>query len=552
MPPLVVADANSVEWDETFDVIVVGYGGAGAVAALQARQSGVQTMLVERFGGGGTTKYSGGVIYAGNTSFQHQAGFDDDVPNMLAYLQQEIGDVVRPETLRRFCTESAGDIDWLAELGVGFGAQAYLEKTAFPPEGKFLYYSGNEKLPAFTAHARPMPRGHRVVGPGYGGAHYITAFSKALVQHAVVLRFHASATRLVTNDSGRVIGVELRCLPPAHHAKHQKLYEKASPWLAHNNAAAGRAAEAASVLEAKEGRIRLVRARNGVILATGGFSYNRDMLQFHTPSFARHYDKLHRLATLGNDGAGIALGQSVGGGTGRMDVLYIARNMAPPAALLDGILVNRQGRRFVPEDAYTGNVGDSIARQPEQMAWLILPATSLLRALKECVTCGWHNFKFFGLPAMANIFLGGTKFAFSIAAAARSCKIAHGTLLETCRSHDADLSNGVPDRHGFTSAARARIGNGPFFIINMALSNRHAFTPYMTLGGLLVDEVTGTVLRADGTAVQGLYAAGLCAVGLHSAGYISGISLADGVFSGRRAGRNCAAAKEKRKEDVLF
>jgi hypothetical protein len=178
-----------------------------------------------------------------------------------------------------------------------------------------------------------------------------------------------------------------------------------------------------------------------------------------------------------------------------MDVLYIARNMAPPAALLDGILVNRQGRRFVPEDAYTGNVGDSIARQPEQMAWLILPATSLLRALKECVTCGWHNFKFFGLPAMANIFLGGTKFAFSIAAAARSCKIAHGTLLETCRSHDADLSNGVPDRHGFTSAARARIGNGPFFIINMALSNRHAFTPYMTLGGLLVDEVTGTVLR---------------------------------------------------------
>ena len=55
---------------------------------------------------------------------------------MLAYLQQEIGDVVRPETLRRFCNESAGDIDWLAGQGVAFSAEAYLEKTTFPPRGQ--------------------------------------------------------------------------------------------------------------------------------------------------------------------------------------------------------------------------------------------------------------------------------------------------------------------------------------------------------------------------------------------------------------------------------
>jgi 3-oxo-5alpha-steroid 4-dehydrogenase len=49
------------------------------------------------------------------------------------------------------------------------------------------------------------------------------------------------------------------------------------------------------------------------------------------------------------------------------------------------------------------------------------------------------------------------------------------------------------------------------------------------------------VVRADGAAIRGLYAAGMSAVGLHSNGYISGLSIADGVFSGRRAGR--AAAK---------
>ena len=65
MLPLVVATCDSLDWDESFDVVVVGYGGAGAAAALQARELGAQTLLVDKFGAGGTTKYSGGVIYAG-------------------------------------------------------------------------------------------------------------------------------------------------------------------------------------------------------------------------------------------------------------------------------------------------------------------------------------------------------------------------------------------------------------------------------------------------------------------------------------------------------
>jgi 3-oxo-5alpha-steroid 4-dehydrogenase len=535
-----VDSADDIAWDETADVVVVGYGGAGAAAALQARESGAGVLLVERFGGGGTTKYSGGVIYAGHTDVQREAGFDDTVENMHAYLRMEIGDVVRPETLRRFCEGSAADIAWLAGHGVPFGAQVYLEKTTFPPEGKFLYYSGNEKLPSFAAHAEPMPRGHRVVGPGYGGAHYVAALGKALERSCISLRTHARATRLVTDRGGRVIGLEILCLPETLHAEHEKMYERASPWRAHNAAAARRAGEAAWALEQREGKAIRVRARAGVILATGGFSYSKKLLLAHEPGFARHYDRLHRLATLGNDGAGIELGQSAGGATKHMDALYIARNIAPPASLLHGVLVNQEGRRFVPEDAYTGNIGGAIARQSAQKAWLIVPVASVLRALKEAVSCGWHNFRFFGLPALANIFLGGTKLAVSISSAARACGIDPAALHQSFAAHDKDLADGVPDRHGLTSAARKRLGNGPFVIINMALSNRHAFTPYMTLGGLVVDESSGMVLRADGAPVDGLYAAGLCAVGLHSAGYISGISLADGVFSGRRAGRHCA------------
>jgi 3-oxo-5alpha-steroid 4-dehydrogenase len=64
----------------------------------------------------------------------------------------------------------------------------------------------------------------------------------------------------------------------------------------------------------------------------------------------------------------------------------------------------------------------------------------------------------------------------------------------------------------------------------------------LTRGGLVVAEDSGRVRRADGTTVPGLYAAGRSAVGLCSRSYVSGLSLADCVFSGRRAGRHAATA----------
>jgi 3-oxo-5alpha-steroid 4-dehydrogenase len=72
IPPLTVESADSIGWDETADVVVVGFGGAGAAAALQAREGGAEVDVLDRFGGGGTTAYSGGVLYAGGTRFQRR------------------------------------------------------------------------------------------------------------------------------------------------------------------------------------------------------------------------------------------------------------------------------------------------------------------------------------------------------------------------------------------------------------------------------------------------------------------------------------------------
>ncbi len=73
--PLTIDDPERFVWDDTADVVVVGFGAAGACAALEARATGADVVLVDKFEGGGTTALSGGVVYAGATRFQQEAGF---------------------------------------------------------------------------------------------------------------------------------------------------------------------------------------------------------------------------------------------------------------------------------------------------------------------------------------------------------------------------------------------------------------------------------------------------------------------------------------------
>ena len=89
-------------WDTTCDVVVVGLGAAGGSAAIEARSFGAEVLLVDRFGGGGATGKSAGIIYfGGGTELQISAGYEDTPENMFNYLAQEIGDAVTPETLQR-------------------------------------------------------------------------------------------------------------------------------------------------------------------------------------------------------------------------------------------------------------------------------------------------------------------------------------------------------------------------------------------------------------------------------------------------------------------
>jgi 3-oxo-5alpha-steroid 4-dehydrogenase len=540
LPPLTVASSEDVAWDETTDVLVVGFGGAGACAALQARESGAEVIAIDRFSGGGATAYSGGVIYAGDTRFQREAGFTDSAEAMYDYLAMEVGDVVRPETLRRYCNESAANLEWLMGHGVPYASDTFLEKTIYPPDGKFLYYSGNEKVPEYAAKTPPVPRGHRAVGDGMSGFAYYRPLAQSAERLGVKLGKHERAVRLIQDASGRVIGVETARIPDPQQPAHQKEYDKVIPMLPFKATLSERAAVKARELENRVSETRRIRARGGVILSTGGFALNLKMLHRHRPFLADNYKSLMRLASLGCDGSGIELGQSVGGATDRMDAIYAARIIAPPNSLLHGILINQMGERFINEEAYSGFIGLAIGDQPEGKAWLVMTSRSFRAAIKEALTSGALFLKYYGAPALLNFLLGGTRRAGSLAALARKCGIDPATLERTGAEVDAGIASGTPDPFGKSDANRERLGDGNLVAVNFAITNHFAFSQLFTLGGLMVDEDSGHVLDRAGQQIAGLYAAGRAAVGLCSNGYISGMSIGDGMFSGRRAARSAA------------
>jgi 3-oxo-5alpha-steroid 4-dehydrogenase len=147
-----------------------------------------------------------------------------------------------------------------------------------------------------------------------------------------------------------------------------------------------------------------------------------------------------------------------------------------------------------------------------------------------------------GAPVLLNVILGGTKRGRRIADLARACRIDADALQRTVDHFNSAVNEGRADPLGKIPELLQPVQGRAYYAVNLSLDNKYAPLPALTLGGLVVDEDTGGVKRADGSVIPGLYAAGRTAVGLPSKGYVSGLSIADTVFSGRRAGHAAAQA----------
>ncbi|KAJ3523208.1 hypothetical protein NM208_g12543 [Fusarium decemcellulare] len=138
----------------------------------------------------------------------------------------------------------------------------------------------------------------------------------------------------------------------------------------------------------------------------------------------------------------------------------------------------------------------------------------------------------------------GHKKARSLEDLARKFGISEQGLTKTVGAYNEAIQRGKPDPMNKMPDTRSAILKPPFYGIDISATPTMGPQPVLglTLGGLRVDGETGLVLNSSGEKIRGLYAAGRTAVGVCSDGYISGLSLADGVFSGRRAGQHAVGS----------
>ncbi|MER5392097.1 FAD-binding protein [Saccharopolyspora sp. NPDC002686] len=510
------------------DVVIIGFGAAGACAALEAAHAGARVVVLDRFGGGGASALSGGVVYAGGgTREQRAAGVSDSPEAMFAYLRQEVGDAVSERTLRRFCEGSTEMITWLAQHGVPFEGSLCPYKTSYPSNRHYLYYSGSEAAGGFRDVAPPAPRGHRTKGRGTSGKVLFNALAAAVRRAGVQVLTQTRATELVVDADGRVCAVECEQLRGTAAREHRVVSRVAAKPGLYVPKLARKLHRRAERLERRAEPLR-IHADRAVIIAAGGFVSNREMMRRHAPAYRAGLP----LGTQGDDGSGIRLGQSVGGVPDKLDRVSAWRFITPPSALLSGLLVDQRGSRIGDESRYGAAHGQAIVEEHGGRAWLLVDRDLRRRAKHQLRSqTVWFQ------RMQAEYLLATAATGDTVEAVARRAGVDPGHLQATVDAHNDAARAGKPDPAGKPADFVRPVDQPPYSLLDVSVRPSTAYPcPVLTLGGLRVDEDTGQVLDERGDPVAGLYAAGRSAVGICSNSYISGLSLADCVFSGRRAG----------------
>lgn len=490
---LPLAASEVTEWADSADVVVIGYGCAGAAAALAADESGASVILLEMLsGGGGSSAMSGGEMYlGGGTPTQRACGFDDNANAMAEYLKRALGPNAPEDKIDAYAQGSLEHYDWLVGHGVPFKPSFFDQPAWVPPTDDGLMWLGENAAP-FTDIDPVVPRGHRVQSDGYGGKVLMHHLMAAVDQRPIRIQNDSRALRLIV-DGERVVGVVARSF----------------------------------------GEDRAIRAGKGVIITTGGFIDNPRMVEQHAPQMIGIGTNSD-----GNDnGSGILLGQSVGGAVRRMSAGQIGISQVP-GFMVRGMVVNWQGQRVINEDVYPGRIGQEALYGHDMEMWVIIDE----RILDEVP------------PEMA----WGTRphyVAETVAELEEMCGFPTGALQQTVSYYNEHAARGEDPLFG-KAAQWLRPLEAPFGAINVRQggttspeggvnkldTDKGQTAGVFTLGGLHTT-INGEVCDLLGDPIPGLYAAGRASSGLHGWGYVSGTSLGDGTFFGRKAGAAAVSAE---------
>lgn len=443
---------ETVAKDEgTFDIIVVGAGGAGMTAALSAQEAGANVVLLEKMAVvGGNTNFAEGGMNASQTALQKEEGVEDS--NELFAEDTFIGgkELGDKELIRYMCENSNAAIERLAERGM------FLTKIS-------------------TSGGASVPRIHRPEDGSAVGGYLVTHMHDLCTERGIGARTNMDVKNLIVED-GKIAG-----------------------------------------LVASDGKKEYTFKAPVVILATGGFGANHEMLAQYRPEL------IDAVTTNqpGAQGDGIAIATDIGADTVDLEHIQVHPTVEQSTSILlsegirgDGaILVNSEGNRFVNELLTRDKVTAAEWEQPGGWAYAVFDRHVYddNKSIKE-------KFEKQGLLLSGDTIeeLAGTME-----------EIDPTNFISAVTTYNECIEQGVDDPFGRTKSLNP-IVNAPFYAVKVAPGIHH------TMGGLKIDTAT-RVLDTSGNPIPGLFAAGEVTGGVHGGNRLGGNAVCDINVFGHRA-----------------
>ncbi|TSD95054.1 FAD-dependent oxidoreductase [Skermania sp. ID1734] len=547
-------------WDHEVDFLVVGSGAGGLTGALAAANGGLDTLIIEKAAVyGGSTALSGGGVWIPNNPTLLREGLADRREDVRAYLDAVVGDRVPTANIDAFIDQGPRMLEFLERSSPHLRFQWCTGYSDYHPEKPGGRAAGRSieplpvnlrKLGADEAQLRPAAL---ATPPGL----FIT--SKDFVQLNMVMRtWKAKRTALRTglravkaivlrrhmDTLGRALVARLRLalqdagVPLWLNTPMQSLITDDS------GAVLGVTAE-------REGSEVRIRARRGVLLATGGFEYNQDMRKRYLPEGGRDN---FSAASSDNTGDGIIAGEKVGAAVDLMDDAWwmpsfrrpdgINQVLVSERSIPRSIIVDQHGQRFTNEASpYVTFVHAQLAGGHEP-TWFIFDA----RAKSRYPIGGIMPGQKFPAEWLSS---GLVQTAGTVTELAAKIEVPAESLTATVQryngfaraGHDADFQRGASaydNYYGDPTLPQPTLDvldKAPYYALRVRAGDLG------TKGGLVYN-ASAQVLRTDGSAIAGLYATGNTSAAVMGNDYAgAGATIGPAMVFGFIAARHAAAAQ---------
>jgi len=480
------------KWDMEADVVVVG-SGTGCAAAIEAAEAGAHAVIIEKQGSiGGTVKISAGGMFAAGTSVQKDLGIDDSPKELYDYLLALGGIEVDPVLSKILAERAVETFEWCRDhIGCKFPSKRLTDHIFF--HAGLSKNDPGEYLELKTGFPNTPPRTHWVDPPT--GETFVRGFGKKLQELGVKVLLEMTLKEIIFDPVDKTV--------------------------------LGLRAE-------KGGKAFYIKAKKGVVLATGGHGYNQRLVQnleLTSPTLAA--GKIFRSPLITGDG--IVAGMKVGGWFWPAVESGPDANPGLPSTpktffdvfeTLPRIYVNQKGLRYVNELWYQAVQAVYMDKQPDRQCWCILDD----KARSEV---GWDFSRRIKKGIMAE--------DRSVRGLAEKLKIDPVTLEETINRWNGYIDTGKDPEWGrersYTKSFKSLM-TPPFYAAPMEIYIVGGYGP-----GLKIN-AKAQVVDIDQKPIHRLYATGSDSAGVMTSMYIGcGAALTIGFLFGRIAGKNAAEEK---------